>query len=978
MSRELKVTTVSIVVLVILAFGIFIRFWDLERMAYHHDESIHAWYSYRIYTGEEYHYDPTYHGPFLYHIGALSFLLFGDSDFTGRLPFVLAGILLLYIVFHSRKLFGDTRAYWMLAFCAISPTLTYFARFARNDVYIAAWMMGMVVFALSYIQFGKIRDFYLAVIFLGLLYCTKENSYMSGFILCSFLVIYVLCRLLFAILFSREEEKKAILDKVLVTRHVLTKFIILYGIFSFFMFFYVKIQVDKNTPEFVKILEQPEVESLGIGVIKPVLNKWMEDNQGFLWGWWLLALLITVVVYFFLEYARLEKIKASDSRSEPISTWFVDNSALLISVAMLFIMYSFLFTVMFQRPEGMKNGLIDYLSYWLGHQLIKPRIDNVAWYYLPRLFLYEFIAMVLSIIGIVYFIGKSIWSLGSDKPQEPEEPKKQKKDIPVPAGPFIGDPSISPVGFPLFLCYWFVASLVIYAILREKVPWLMTHQALPAALLAGYLMGEVQEYIKPGIIKKTIFAIAIIGIAYSVRTNVILNMYNNDDPRETIVYTQSTQDVKKIVEEVNQLCWRWLDRENTRVTVQGTGQWPLSWYLRKYKNIRWVPSVSDLESPIIITDDSEQRRMTALMGDDFAGKLFGLRAWWLPTEIRNDPNFLNKIGKYVLYRETWNPTGSSNLMYYVRSDLVGRGGEGGGTITEEGKTTKFPSGYKNAPIPVRPVQVWGEKGSGPGEFIKPKGLAIDNDGNIYAADTGNNRVQIFSSDGKFVRQFGGPGTAPGQFNDMGGIAVDKDGYIYVCDLWNNRIQKFSPSGDYISSIIDQRGKFYGPRDVKIDAYDHVYISDTGNKRIMVFDTEGKPIRSIGIGGKKEGRFEEQVGLAIDKDNLIYVADCGNKRIQVFTREGKFLKEWPVLGWDGLYTQPYMAYDPKGYIYATDSSTNILHKFDLNGQSVQQFGSKGTRPGQFSAAMGIAVDDSGNVYVADTDNNRIQKFARLGN
>ena len=106
--RAITLSWVSIVVLAIFAFGVWIRLHDLQRMAYHHDESIHSYYSWRLYDkgphspeikADPSYYDPTYHGPFLYHIQALTFFLFGDSDFTGRLPFALSGILILWVAY---------------------------------------------------------------------------------------------------------------------------------------------------------------------------------------------------------------------------------------------------------------------------------------------------------------------------------------------------------------------------------------------------------------------------------------------------------------------------------------------------------------------------------------------------------------------------------------------------------------------------------------------------------------------------------------------------------------------------------------------------------------------------------------------------------------------------------------------------------------------------------------------------------------
>jgi DNA-binding beta-propeller fold protein YncE len=86
---------------------------------------------------------------------------------------------------------------------------------------------------------------------------------------------------------------------------------------------------------------------------------------------------------------------------------------------------------------------------------------------------------------------------------------------------------------------------------------------------------------------------------------------------------------------------------------------------------------------------------------------------------------------------------------------------------------------------------WGSEGTGPGEFRSPSGVALDKDGNVFVADTGNNRIQKFTKDGKYITQIGnGVGSADGQLNAPQGVAVDKDGYVYVVDTGNNRIQRF--------------------------------------------------------------------------------------------------------------------------------------------------------------------------------------------
>jgi DNA-binding beta-propeller fold protein YncE len=91
------------------------------------------------------------------------------------------------------------------------------------------------------------------------------------------------------------------------------------------------------------------------------------------------------------------------------------------------------------------------------------------------------------------------------------------------------------------------------------------------------------------------------------------------------------------------------------------------------------------------------------------------------------------------------------------------------------------------------VTMWGTHGSGPGQLDHPTGLAVDTKGNVYVADTYNNRVQEFSSTGDFLAQWGGIGIAPGQFQVPEGVAVDGAGSLYVVDSINARVQVFTPA-----------------------------------------------------------------------------------------------------------------------------------------------------------------------------------------
>jgi tripartite motif-containing protein 71 len=92
------------------------------------------------------------------------------------------------------------------------------------------------------------------------------------------------------------------------------------------------------------------------------------------------------------------------------------------------------------------------------------------------------------------------------------------------------------------------------------------------------------------------------------------------------------------------------------------------------------------------------------------------------------------------------------------------------------------------------VTNWGSLGSGDGQFNTPIDVAVDGSGNVYVADTGNNRIQKFTNTGTFLAKWGSPGRGNGQFESPGGLAVDRSGNVFVADIGDNRIQKFACKG----------------------------------------------------------------------------------------------------------------------------------------------------------------------------------------
>ncbi|WP_048176966.1 PKD domain-containing protein [Methanosarcina barkeri] len=281
------------------------------------------------------------------------------------------------------------------------------------------------------------------------------------------------------------------------------------------------------------------------------------------------------------------------------------------------------------------------------------------------------------------------------------------------------------------------------------------------------------------------------------------------------------------------------------------------------------------------------------------------------------------------------------------------------------------------------IAKWGSEGSGDGQFSNPYGVVVDSSGNFYVIDTNNQRVQKFNSSGTFVTKWNTSNT-DGDFNNPHGIAADSSGNIYVADTSNNRIQKFDSSGTFLTkwgSEGSDEGKFESPQDVAVDSSGNVYVVDANNYRIQKFDSSGEFITSWGSQGSGHGQFEYPHGIAVDSSDNVYVLDWNyywyyGSRVQKFNSNGKYLTQW---GSDGsndgqLYNPQDIAVDSSGNIYVADTDNNRIQKFNNTGTFLFKWGYSGSGDGQFSNPQGIAVDSSGNVYVADTSNNRIQEFS----
>ena len=877
-----NLTVEKTIYLVVFLAALLLRTIDLGQRPYHHDESIHAYFSWKILDDGfgSYRYDPVYHGPLLYYSSAAVMGVFGDSDFTGRLSAVLFGLGVLAFAWPLRRYLGRWGAITFLVLLTFSPSFNYFSRFVRHDIYMALCNLAMVYCLFRYGETRTVWYLYGAGAALALAFCTKEDMYAMG-------PVFILALVL------------------------MMAWEVVYG---------------KRT---ARDVWRESIEVLGASVLP----------------------LITTLVIF----------------------------------AVIWLIF---YTSFGTHPE-LWNGVTRALSYWWGQHEIK-RIGGPWWYYLPQFTLYDPIifygafAVVLvpflrpgvrdkvlgwmrwgALVGVVVFIVLLT---------------QRSAAAPLVLVGVLGMVTIGvariwlPDRFTRYAILWAFGALCFYGWAQEKVPWLLVPQILPLAIVASV---GIARSIETGTIRVTAIPLGVLG-ALTLWT-LVQSSYFTDAPRpdepsdkrtgELLAYVQSTYDINKVVKRIDEIsATLGIKPAETKLAISGNATWPFSWNLRHYP-VNWASNVRSVDVPVVIVDKEVTKSMDEALGKSYDKIPFQIRGWWEPNWQDATPT---NVVKFLLQRRAWSPTGSSDAVMYVHKDLKPGMQFAKVEVNPPPSARDYPS---DAGTMVAAAAIWGREGTAPGQFREPRGLATDAAGDVYVVDSKNSRIQKLDPQGNPIAVWGSEGSEQGQFKDPCGVAVGPDGSVYVADTWNHRIQKFDPNGKFITEWNETDPSLWGPRGITVSKEGTVFVTDTGNKRVVSYGSTGQKIESWGGDGSKPGQLIEPVGIAVNDEGNVVVADTGNRRLQFFQPDGTFVAEWQVFGWEEFYTEPYVA-THGGDVWVTDS---FNHRFALyrGGKIAGSWGKTGSGSGEFNRPIGIAVDGSGNVFVSDTLNNRIQKFVGLG-
>ena len=523
---SLDITVAPFAGLALLALAL--RLPLLGDPALHHDESIHAVFTWDLVSGEGYEYDPVYHGPVQYYVMALAFLVAGVNEFAVRLGPALIGTALVFLPYFLRRQLGGVAALSASALLCITPPVMYFSRFAREDTYALTLTMAMIVVAFRFLE--RPRQWHPALL-LGLLaasFATKESTFITVFAGGSFFVVAVVVEALRA----RSRGRP-------VTSTRLVRSIAAVG-----------------------------------------LDAWV-------WGLCTFATVFTV-----------------------------------------------LFTTFLFHPEGLREGAVGGIDYWLSQHGVQR--GNQPWFYYAVLLLgYAWPVLLLGGVGVVAALRRR-------------------------------------THLDLFLLWFFVLSIVIYSWAGERMPWLVVHPLLPLVLLAG-LGAQAIWRARRRPIRFAGAAAALVGTAYLVYAAVGVSYFRPADPRELLVYTQTSPELLEARDRIAELRER-LDarvpprRLEVEIDATESGAWPWAWYLRDHPAAYPDMAVAGYRphGDVLVVANTTREGLLALLRG-YTGHRFKQRAWWQPDYGKAG---VGDALRWLLRREIWGPGGSSDQWLYVRKGIA--------------------------------------------------------------------------------------------------------------------------------------------------------------------------------------------------------------------------------------------------------------------------------------------------------------------
>jgi uncharacterized protein (TIGR03663 family) len=1044
------VAFVLVVVLSVIA-----HLWALDVKAMHHDESIHAWMSWKFFTGRggfscgftpqgiegavarssaTYCYDPVYHGPSLYVATLLMYFLFGDGDAQARLPMAICGIGLTLSAWMLRPYFGRRGTLIAAVLLAFSPTLLYYTRFARHDGLIVLFEFWMVVGMFRYVDTGRPRWLYLVAAATALAVATHELYYILFFVFGLFLLIRLLA----------EIAPPRTTWLALSAGALISGAIILIKAVAGDML---------GSRSLIGILRGPSL-LLFTGFVLALLANRVWDREPVVWN-------------------RLRAL------------WQQERSVLLVALAIYAAIYVVLYSTFFAYPRGILDGAYAGLYYWWFTQHEYARGDQPWYYYLMQLPIYEPLAVAVTFIAGAFLLGHGLnlaaLKLPARRSAAPASAESAASAAPASDGPALAAlpaeelgfreerdavrlgelsrglapeatlerqatgvaeapaPRTHPPLFALFLLFWTVLSVVAFSWAGEKMPWLLTHMALPGNLLAAWALGRMLDSVEwQALSDRRAWLVPPLLALLLVALGVALWRLGGDGSglegqsrllQGILPLLFVGAAIYVLLTLGSMIGWRPVAAlaGGTLAVLLGAYMVRASWLVNyEHPDVPVEPLIYVQSAPDVprIVDEMSELSVALTRNARSAADATGGRslpiivdtelAWPLEWYMR-DFTALQRQGSDFFQNMTNGSLSVSDgglapvvMVYKPNLSASSR------AVLEQSYTLKydtvlnwwFPEGdkcrpqepgykrfYFNSSTPRSVIEAEPPNGCG------ANAPSVEELSPLLAPIAWPFQRENWAQVGSYLLFRTLPDELELQGREMevwvrrdlaggGGGAAATPTSVYKL-----------VAGQSLGAQGVGEGQFNEPRGLAVDSEGNLYVADTYNHRIQVFDADGNFVRAIGSFGTGEGQLYEPRGVAVDNEGNVFVADTWNARVSKFDAGGRFLAAWGEGKSDfgdgkratqtdgspegnaaeplGFFGPRGIAVDSEGNVYLADTGNKRIVVTDGDGNYKYQWGYAGAQPGAFDEPTSLGVDAAGNVYVADTWNGRVQVFAPDG-
>jgi len=683
--------------------------YALDARALHHDETLHAAFSWDIYQGRGYQHDPLLHGPFLYYITAFGYFLFGDTDYTARLSVALFGIAATLLPALVRRELGRGAALLACAYLVISPVFGYVGRFLRHDMYAVTFELLSVIALVRYMATERPIWHYTLAAAMSLMLVTMETFYLFFAIMASFVGVWLVWQAAPRLLWLCAAYL-AVVGGVFVGGRALAGLIPL-----------------PTSEQALAVRHQPD-NDLGAyfakvgGVLGPMLR-----HPAVLGSLVLSGLFLGVLIY--LVFLRRDADKRSAWRravdATPQGTLVgaidrIGRRQWLTAFGIAFAIYAVFYMALLSNPgspntAGVVTGVTGSLLYWLGQHGVQ-RGNQPGHYYLFQLSVYEPLVLVFGPLGVGAVLAK-LWRARGRAHADVAPTTRRAWAL-----------HHQRLFAPALLAWWSTGALLLYSWAGEKMPWLTIHLVLPLALLGAWALAQMWQWAargawgkealgltaftaillllvynritvlarninEPGpigvwlVVALVFLVLLAVGLAFNyrsvrpavrallvlvcmfgalatIRSGVRVWFANGDVPVEPLVYVQTSPDVRRVMERLRDASLLRTGRLDLSIQYDNETIW--DWYLRNYRNTdssgtSRLTINEDTQAVFLLTENVAPHRDQL---DGFVEQAYPLR-WWFPEcsvyRLSNDPSCGAEGTPSLLSRVLSTPTDNKTL-----------------------------------------------------------------------------------------------------------------------------------------------------------------------------------------------------------------------------------------------------------------------------------------------------------------------------